>query len=184
MKKFLATLLLVAILVSSIAASAALLKFTKNAYLYEKPRCHKTSTVIKKGSIAEGTPSAKMTKGHFSAVKIQGKTFYVKSELLKVVTSGTPKIIYAQGGTGKSNQPGTPEKVTGFTRVYVVKGKKVNVRATPSLAGKAVGASLKGGKWVKFLGYKAADERGVYFYKIQDSKGRIGWVSEVYTYLK
>ena len=181
MKKFLATLLLVAILVSSVAFAADLLKFKKNAYLYEKPRCHKTSTVIKKGSIAKGAASAKMTAGHFSMVKINGKKFYVKSELVEVVKKGSEKIIYAAGGTQKSKEAGSEEKVSGYKKVRAT--GKCNIRATASLQGKSLG-TFKKGKWMTFKGVKKADDRGVYWYKIVTSKGVTGWVSEAYTKLE
>ena len=179
MKKFIAVLLVLTMLVSATAfAKNIILK--SNAHLYKGAGTGKTDIVLKKGSVVEctydhiGSKNTKITLAN-------GQEYWVKSQYVKGFTDKKPQEIYAAGGTQKSTVSGSEVPVSGYTKVRAT--GKCNIRTSASLQGKAIGTFQKG-KWMTFKGVKRADSRGIDWYKVVTSKGVEAWVSSVYTELE
>lgn len=187
MKKLLASLLLIAVLVSSIAAMAATVQFKTGAKVYKTKSTKTCIATVKKGSVAEVVGKFKTTQTWTQIRLSDDSTAYVKTSNLKDAKDAEPSIVYSSGGNKRSSvmSTGDPYK-TGMKYVKVLKGSRVNIRTTPSLDGKSLGVMKDGDKKtqkLKYLGMRAIDSRKVYFYKVE-YKGKEAWVSSMYTELK
>ena len=169
MKKFLAILLLLALLGTT--ALAANVKFIGSCHVYKKAGSGKTATVIQKGSVAKKTAA----KGNWVQVQLTDtkKTkVWVRKKYVKD-TSSSGFVTYSAGGYGYSVEGKGKAESTKYKT-----GKltwKANLRAKPSLSGKHV-ITVPKGATVKILGKKKADSRGIYWYKAS-YKGKTGWIS-------
>ena len=188
MKKFLAMLLLVAILASCTLAfaeksiaDATAVKFKTSAYVYKKAGSGKTDVIFKKGTVVGKIG----TKGKWTKI-LYGKNFttvgWVRSKYLttakaKVILDGSYFNVYhyASGGSGKSTEASVELSIAEQT---VKTTGKVNLRKGASLSSKSI-KTLKKGTKVKLLGPVKMDSRMIYFYKVK-AGGEKGWVSGAY----
>ena len=198
-KKILAAVLVLALAMSMVAAMAAEIvagsnvKFTGSAYAYKGDGSRKTkqSIIVKKGS----TSFVHDVKGDWALVCLCPVGEHLKSpfdlwfnkKYLKPVKSDDYKIVYAAGGSGRSEE---------YDRAPIVglKGKKIkatgkcNIRKTASLQGKSLGVFRKG-ETMKLTGNMGIDTRGVIWYGVKFSwkNGKTdvkeAWVSSEYTEL-
>ena len=173
MKKFIAMLLLVAILAVSTAALANV-KFTGSCYVYKHEGYGKTSTVIHKGSILKDKYHGK----YWTKVDLgDGTSGWVRS---KYVTSTSQKVsgpFYGAGGQGKSTEKG--KETTGVSGSKIKATGRVHVRSGASLDSTVLG-TLYPGETLKFTGATKKDSRGVKFYKVSYD-GKTAWVSSGYS---
>ena len=175
MKKFLAALLLAAILVTSVAF-AANVQFTGSTHVYKYAGSHKLATVIRKGSIAKKVGSCGKTWTQIQLTDKKGTKVWVKSKYVKS-TKKDGNIIYSAGGAGYSTAGKKgPGMVAGW---YIVntfkKGQKTNIRAKANLSSKSL-CTVKYGTKVYVLGPTQYDSRGVEWVKVK-YKGKTGWLS-------
>ena len=178
MKKFIAVLLLTVMLAVSVAALANV-EFTKDCYAYKHVGYDKTSTIIKKGSVAK--------VDHWNSAKSWVKVFlnsktkrWVRGKYVKTAASSKPvKIMYAGGGSSYSTT-GSTTTLTGYSKVKAT--GKCNIRATACLQGKILGIFQKG-KSMTFTGKVSTDSRGIDWYSVVTPTSAKGWVSSVYTVL-
>ena len=172
MKKFVAMLLLVALLTVSVAALATV-KFTGSCYVYKKPGCGKTSTIIHKGSVMEGTMGKYWTEIEFD----DGTTGWVRTKYVKSSTAEA-QTVYGSKGQGKSSETDEEEEKAGKK---IKATGRVHVRDAASLDSKVLGTLTKGQK-LTYKGVVKYDSRGVGFYKVSYN-GKTAWVSSAYAEL-
>ena len=180
MKKFIAALLVLTMLVATVAFATDYVKFTGTATGYNKRGSGKTGTVIKKGSVAEvnqwNSDKSWVQVILDSKTKLWFKAKYVKEDK----SASAAKIVYAAGGTNRS-EVGSEIAMTGFTKVRAT--GKCNIRATASLRGKSLGTFKKGMRF-DFTGKVSTDSRGVDWYSVRTDSGANAWVSSVYCKLE
>ena len=174
MKKFVAILLVLTLLVSTALAAV---QFTGSAYVYKKmsrTKANRTNVVIKKGTILEGTRNKTWT----TVTLADGSTGYVPSEYTKDAGSKTPKdspVIYGAGGYKKSSA----DSKTGKTSAKKIRATgNVNIRDAAHLSSKVLG-TLKRGKTLPATGKTKYDSRGVEFYEVTYN-GKTAYVSSGY----
>ena len=187
MKKALSVLLMVCLLASLVAVSALaeaeFVKFTGTAYGYKKAGSGKTSTAVRKGS----TGAVLETKGKWMLVMLdQNHNLWFRTKYLKEIgeSENTEGITFSSGGYGLGTTY-IGEDPSAYKAEYkkVRATGKCNIRKGPGLDEKSIGTFRKG-KWMTYLGVRAQDNRGVYWYKVKTSKGEVAWVSSVYTKLE
>lgn len=173
MKKAIAAILVLTLLATTALAA---IQFTGSAYVYKKPtrtKANRTSTVVKKGTILDGTRGKTWTTVTLS----DGSTGYIPSEYTKE-TSKTPDdapVIYGAGGQNKSTE-GTK---TGTTSAKKIKATgNVNIRDGASLSSKVLG-TLHKGNTLPTTGKTKTDSRGVKFYEVKYN-GKTAYVSSGY----
>ena len=174
MKKFLAMLLLVAILAScTLVAFADVYKIKGNADVYKKAGSKKLNTVIKKGSAVNVIKKGK--KWSKVEYDYNGSVGYIRTNKIgKAADSVT--IKYASGGKNRSKDD-EGEAVSSDVKKVKTTGK-VAMRDKASLSGKCV-KTIKKGVSLK-VKKEAVDGRGISWYKVS-YKGKKGWISSTYT---
>lgn len=181
MRKLVAAALALVMLLSAAALAETYVKFTANARGYRKAGSKKTDVVIKKGSIscADDGMGKKWTRVYVD----EDTELWFRTKYLKKTSSEDIKLKFVSGGAGRStyDDGGIHSYKTG--KKYVCATGKCNIRKSPGLDGKSLGTLKKGAK-LKYLGKRAEDDRGVYWYKVRTGSGKSGWVSEVYAKLK
>ena len=181
MRRMIAVLLVLAVVLSTAALAETYVKFTGNARGYKKAGSGKTNVVIKKGSIscAEDGLGKNWTKVYVD----EEHELWFKTKQLNKTKSDDVKIMYYAGGSGRStyDDEGVHRYKTGKKYVYAT--GKCNIRKSPGLDGKSLGTLKKGAK-LRYLGRRAEDDRGVHWYKVKTANGKNGWVSEAFTKLK
>ena len=197
MKRFVALLLALSLLmVLSLPALAATkiaaqdnVKFTSNAYGYNKAGSGKTSLILKKGScayvnkVSANGKWARIAVDWYSDLDGEFHQMWFSTDcmrLLKPSDSWTP-LLFASGGSNKSFQIEKGHKFApkGLTRVKAT--GDVNIRKTSSLHGKRLGVLHKGNS-LKYLGKVGMDSRGMVFFQVR-YKGAKAWVSSLYAKL-
>ena len=197
MKKTLAILLVLATLMSLVAVASAaakieqfdVVKFTGNAYGYEKAGSKKTNVILRKGSCA--FVNAVSSNGKWARIVVDWygdlddnyEQLWFSTDTMRLLkeTDTFVPLVFASGGSGKSYQIEKARTFApaGLTRVKAV--GKVNVRKTASLYGKSLGV-LRKGQSLKYLKKVSMDSRGVVFFKVRYN-GKDAWVSSYYTKL-
>ena len=173
MKKFLAMLLLVAILASCTIALADCKRVKSSSYVYKKAGSGKTNVMLKKGSIVDYLGK----KGKWAKVEyLKGsgtKTGWVLKKNLGYTDKEDLESYFASGGKGSSTSNEDETSASGTVKTT----GKVTMRSESSLSGKSLKSIKKGVK----LKYKAVatDDRGVYWIKVT-YKGKTGWISTKY----
>ena len=185
MKKFLAMILLVAILAASFTVAFAGGKKgefwkIKSANVYKKTsRSSDTGIVIKNGSIVElaGNEGKLWVKIKYN---YDGDTGYIHaSKLGKLMKKASEADIkYANKGKNNGNSKGSAGSEEDSKVKKVKTTGKVTMRKEGSLAGKYV-KIVKKGTYLK-VKKQAEDDRGVIWYKVT-YKGDTGWISSTYT---
>lgn len=179
-KKMIALLLALAMLLSTAALAETFVKFRENARAYKSKGGGKTQVVVKKGSVSytEGRIGEKWTRVYVDDYS----WMWFKSEHLKKTDDDEQRVMFVSGGKDKSGTDGSASSYR-TDRKYVYATGKCNIRKSPALNGRSLG-TLRKGATLKYLGKRAEDDRGVYWYKVRTKSGKTGWVSEVYTKLK
>ena len=184
LRKILAAMLVLAMLLASVACLAETLKkgdfvnFKHSAYGYKTAGLEKKSNVmVRHGSIGK----VESTKGKFAKVYLNSKLslWFETSKLAKETKSKKVNVVFSAGGEGHSAVKGKPESYKTSCKKVLAKGK-CHIRKEPCLDGKNLGAMQKG-TTLQYLGKRCVDDRGVYWYKVKTLKGATGWVSSVYT---
>lgn len=202
MKKLIAALLLMVMLLSAVSALAASFKagqyvfFTGSAYGYKSHNArHKTKTIVSKGSwsVAVDDQNGKWVEVFLPIAD----SLWFNEKYVSQVIVGTPLaaiidawkedtgldycIRFGSGGYGRSFMlPQTAE----YYKTYHSKVKadgKCNIRGAAGLDSKTYG-TLKKGKTLKYLGIRCRDSRGIWWYSVE-YKGKDRWVSSLYTHL-
>ncbi len=177
MKKFIAALLVLAMLMATVAFAANVL-FTGSAYVYKKmirTKANRTNVVIKKGTVMEGTRGKTWT----TITLEDGSEGYVPNDYTKDAGPKTPEdapVIYGAGGYKKS----TADSKTGTTTAKKIRATgRVNIRDAAHLSSKVLG-TLERGKTLPATGKTKFDSRGVEFYEVT-YKGKTAYVASGYS---
>lgn len=178
-KKLVAAILVFTLMLSAVAALANV-KFTGSAYGYEKKgnALIKTKYIIKKGSVAEDT--GRTFKSKTEVYLPDGTKLYFPTKYLKD-TNKSGRIVFAAGGSGMSSPDYSTAVAYKSSMKKVEATGKVNIRKTPSLAGKSLGV-LRPGKKLTYTGWACEDSRGVRFYEVKYN-GKFAYISEEYSKL-
>lgn len=183
MKRMVAALLALTVLMSCVAMAETYVEFTANARGYKSKGGKKSDVVIKKGSVSytdEDDIDGKWVKVYVD----EENELWFKTSNLEESDEEEQRILYVSGGSGRSTNEDEDEAESYKTsKKYVYATGKCNIRKTPALDGKRLG-TLKKGATLKYLGKRAEDARGVYWYKVRTKSGKTGWVSEAFTKLK
>jgi len=197
MKKLVAALLVMTMLLAlaSTAFAADCIKcgvyvnFCNGAHAYTEAKDSKKTGNVVKGTAAEGLKSTglvKCVKGKFAKVLVNeedGTTRWFRKCDLKVSNDKYVLVIWAKGGHDMSAcAEGTCEKYAWYNEAGNKKATKLevvycqtNLRKHHSLEGKTI-ATVKKGTRLAYKGYRALDNRDVWFYKVC-YKGKVCWVS-------
>lgn len=200
MKKLIAALLLMAMVLSlgSVAFAkakftqadvesedAVYAKFTGNLYAYNKAGSGKTSIIVKKGSSAlvVGVHGKNWVRLLLTLVDAKGKPVakWFRTDKLKVDKGELKhgRVIFSSGGSNMSTMfSKLDKKIAKYKNKTVKTTGKVNLRKTPSLKGESQGVLPKG-KHVKLTGIVGMDNLGVVFFQVKHH-GKKYFVSEAY----
>lgn len=164
-------------------------KFTGNAYGYEKAGSKKTDLIIKKGScayvyaVSSNGKWVKISVDWYADTNGDLEYMWFSTDHLKVLGDDDTymPLIFASGGSGRSYQIDKAHTFApkGASRVKAT--GKVNIRKTASLSGKSLGVLHKG-ESLKYLKKVSLDSRGLVFFKVRYN-GKNAWVSSIYTKL-
>lgn len=199
MKKLIAALLVMVMLLSAVSALAATIKagttvvFVGSAYGYKGHNArHKTKTIVSKGSwsVAVGNQNGNWVPVYLDVADfLWFNTKYVKAanivQLAAIEATGLDHLIrYGSGGYGRSVWNGTVRRHT-HAYSYVKATGKCNIREGAGLAYKTYGTLKKGKKLNVVYAddgyfYGWIDTRGVEWYPVA-YKGKIRFVSSLYT---
>ena len=189
MKKIMAALLVMTMLLGLATTAFAATKFTDSDYALFKGSAYgygkvtnnwgkdKKSVCIRKGSTL---PAVGINKGDWTLLMVpankgnDAELMWFNTKYLKV-TDSPIKVVFSSGGSNRSDVEDqmTDSKLAGKT--LKITGK-TNLRKTPSLKGKSQGVAKKGKKY-KLTGEVGMDNLGVVYFQIKGGK----WVSAEYT---
>lgn len=200
MRRFVAALLVLTMVLAMCSVAYAAPKFTKDdigkhvkftgsLYGYDEPKASaKSKIIVKKGSVTQitdvkGSKWVKVAitlKADESYESVPDKELWFGVDKLEITSQSYNDVVFAGGGSGMSTEIYRYPLITKFVGKTIKTTGKIKLRKTASLAGKCLGIVPKGKK-LKMTGVVGFDSRGIWFFEVKYNK-KNGFVS--YKYIK